>query len=249
MIEIKSILGFLVMILVLGAGLAIQPPTTNAQSNKENKENSQEREDDDNDADEKLSPEEAKQAKISLDEARAIALRRVAGKVIDEELEKENGRLQYAFDIRDAKGKLFDVEVDAATGAVLQATDEDDDADDKDDNDADEILSPEDAKQAKLSMAQARAVALGRISGTILEEDLEKENGRLQYAFDIKTADGKVFDVEIDAITGEVLQAKEGDDEDGDNDQSRLRKASNSVYRAANTVKNVTFRTFGKLFD
>ena len=248
MLEIRSMLGLLVVVLALGIAVAALPQNANAQTDKENREKKQEHEDDDNDADEKLSPEEAKQAKISLDEARAIALRRISGEVIDEELEKENGRLQYAFDIRDAKGKLFDVEVDAMTGAVLQATDEDDDDGDKDDNDADEILSPEDVKQAKLSMGQARAIALRRISGQVLEEDLEKENGRLQYAFDIRTADGKVFDVEIDAITGEVLQAKEGDDEDGDNDQSRLRKASNSVYRAANTVKNVTVRAVGKLF-
>ena len=51
-----------------------------------------------------------------------------------------------------------------------------------------------------------------------------------------------------DAITGEVLQATEDVGEDGDNDQSRLRRAKNSVYRAANTVKNVTVRAVGKLF-
>ncbi len=117
-----------------------------------------------------------------------------------------------------------------------------------DDKDDDENLSSEDKKQAKISMDEARAIALKRVSGKVIDEELEKEKGRLQYAFDIKTADGKIFDVEIDAITGEVLQAKEDGDEDGDTDgQSNLNKAKDSVYRAGNTVKNVTVMAVGKL--
>ena len=116
-----------------------------------------------------------------------------------------------------------------------------------DDKDDDEKLSSRDKKKAKITMDAARAIALKRVAGTVVEEELEKEKGRLQYAFDIRDSDGKIWDVEIDAITGEVLQAAE-DDEDGDNDQSSLNKAKKSVYRAANTVKNVTVRTFDKLF-
>lgn len=116
-----------------------------------------------------------------------------------------------------------------------------------DDNDADEKLSARDKKKAKITLEEARAIALKRVNGTVIEEELEKEKGRLQYAFDIKDSDGKIWDVEIDAITRDVLQATE-DDEDGDDNQSSLNKAKNSVYRAANTVKNVTVRTFDKLF-
>lgn len=116
-----------------------------------------------------------------------------------------------------------------------------------DDKDNDEKLTSKDKKKAKITLEEARAIALKRVAGTVVEEELEKEKGRLQYAFDIKDSNGKVWDVEIDAITGEVLQAAE-DDEDGDNKQSSLSKAKNSVYRAANTVKNVTVRSFDKLF-
>lgn len=116
-----------------------------------------------------------------------------------------------------------------------------------DDKDDDEKLTAEDRKQAKISMDEARAIALKKVSGKVIEEELEKENGRLQYAFDIRDSSGKIWDVEIDAITGEVLQAKE-DDEDTDTDGSSLNKAKNSVYRTANSVKNVTVRVVGKLF-
>lgn len=116
-----------------------------------------------------------------------------------------------------------------------------------DDKDKDEKLSSKDKKKAKITLEEARTIALKRVAGTVVEEELEKEKGRLQYAFDIKDSEGKIWDVEIDAITGEVLRAAE-DDEDDDNNQGSLIKPKNSVYRAANTVKNVTVRTFDKLF-
>lgn len=72
-------------------------------------------------------------------------------------------------------------------------------------------------KQAKITMEQARAIALARVPGTITEEDLEMERGKLQYAFDIKDASGKIFDVEIDAKTGAILKAVEDSEDDDDN--------------------------------
>ncbi len=62
-----------------------------------------------------------KGAKISMEKARAIALRAHPGKIADEELEKEKGGsgLRYSFDIKD--GKLTqEVGVDAVTGKVLE---------------------------------------------------------------------------------------------------------------------------------
>jgi uncharacterized membrane protein YkoI len=60
-------------------------------------------------------------AKISMVDARAIALKAHPGKITDEELEKEKGGsgLRYSFDIKDAKGTQ-EVGVDAKTGIVLE---------------------------------------------------------------------------------------------------------------------------------
>jgi len=121
---------------------------------------------------------------------------------------------------------------------------------DDDDDDADEKLSPDEAKRAKISMEEARAIALKKVSGVILEEELEKEDGKLMYSFDIRDQNGKVFDVEIDAITGEVLQAAE-DDEDDDNKanrQSRQSNKKNVFVRTATTVKTATVKAVGKIF-
>lgn len=129
--ETKPAIWILMFVLGLGISVLSQPQASYAQTEKENKERKQEREDDDNDKDEKLSAKDRKKAKITLEEARAIALKRVPGTVVEEELEKEKGRLQYAFDIRDSSGKIWDVEIDAVTGDVLQAVEDDNDSDDK----------------------------------------------------------------------------------------------------------------------
>ncbi len=63
----------------------------------------------------------AKEAKLSIDQARRIALKSHPGKVTDQELEREPGGsgLRYSFDIR--KGKVTqEVGVDAMTGKVLE---------------------------------------------------------------------------------------------------------------------------------
>jgi peptidase YpeB-like protein len=63
----------------------------------------------------------AKQAKISLEEARATALKRVpGGEVRSEELEREHGKLIYSFDIQvPGKSGVEEVNVSAITGKVI----------------------------------------------------------------------------------------------------------------------------------
>ncbi len=65
----------------------------------------------------------AKDARITIREARAIALKACPGKIADEELEKEAGGsgLRYSFDIKgDKPNKIQEVGVDALTGKVLE---------------------------------------------------------------------------------------------------------------------------------
>ena len=63
----------------------------------------------------------SKGAKISLSEARSIALKAQPGRITDEELEAETGGsgLRYSFDIRKG-GVVREVGVDARTGKVLE---------------------------------------------------------------------------------------------------------------------------------
>jgi uncharacterized membrane protein YkoI len=62
----------------------------------------------------------AKQARITMEQARAIALKRAPGNVEGSELEKEHGKLVYSFDIRNAKGTITEVQVSALSGKIVR---------------------------------------------------------------------------------------------------------------------------------
>ena len=62
-------------------------------------------------------------------------------------------------------------------------------------------------KEAKLTMAQARALAIKTVPGAKIETgEIEREGGKLIYSFDMKTQ-GKtgIDEVNIDAMTGTVI--------------------------------------------
>ncbi len=72
------------------------------------------------------------------------------------------------------------------------------------------------AKDAKVSIAEARAIALKVHPGKITDEELEREAGGtgLRYSFDIKSG-SSTYEVGVDARTGRVLEnAKEGKNPD-----------------------------------
>ncbi len=68
----------------------------------------------------------AGQATVPKEQAQATALQQVAGKIVKSELEDEDGKIVYGFEIRDGNGKVFDVKIDAKTGAFVKASSEDD---------------------------------------------------------------------------------------------------------------------------
>ncbi|MEO7068427.1 MAG: PepSY domain-containing protein [Rhodanobacter sp.] len=70
--------------------------------------------------------------------------------------------------------------------------------------------------QAKISMTNARSIALKAYPGKIVKEELEQESGGsgLRYSFDIKLAEA-THEVGVDAKTGKVLEnSVEGADND-----------------------------------
>jgi len=61
----------------------------------------------------------AKEAKVGIKQARAIALKAHPGKITDEELERVGDGLRYSFDIVNGKVTL-EVGVDAQSGALVE---------------------------------------------------------------------------------------------------------------------------------
>jgi N-methylhydantoinase A/oxoprolinase/acetone carboxylase beta subunit len=96
------IAGFLSIGLCLAAGAQTQPPKKS-----------------------KIPAALKKDAKISIETARATALKKVPGEIQEEELEKENGKLVYSFDIRATGQKdITEVQVSAVDGSIVSVAKE-----------------------------------------------------------------------------------------------------------------------------
>jgi uncharacterized membrane protein YkoI len=86
-------------------------------------------------------------------------------------------------------------------------------------------------KEARITMAQARALATKTVPGaTIQTGEIEREGGKLIYSFDMKTQ-GKagIDEVNIDAMTGTVI----GNNHETPKDERAEAKADAKAAKAA----------------
>ncbi|MFH5836423.1 PepSY domain-containing protein [Proteiniclasticum sp. C24MP] len=89
----------------------------------------------------------------------------------------------------------------------------DDDIDDQDDDDEDDEMEP---ARTRLTLEEARRIALGRVNGTILEEDADDDS----YEFEI-TKDNMKYEIEVHAYTGNIVDfdAEDLDENNDDEDE------------------------------
>lgn len=71
------------------------------------------------------------------------------------------------------------------------------------------VVPPALRAEARISEEQALATALARVPNTrVLVLELEREDGRLIYSFDLKVPGKRGhYEVDVDALTGGVLRA------------------------------------------
>lgn len=123
------------------------------------------------------------------------ALSKHDGTIVKLEFKAEGKSGVYEFDIESADGKAWDVECDAKSGKITEVEEE---------------VKADDARfkaLAKVSEADAKATALATHPGTVVETEYELEpDGKASYEFDIKTADGKEYKVEVDVATGKIVE-------------------------------------------
>ncbi|MGB9178372.1 MAG: PepSY domain-containing protein [Pyrinomonadaceae bacterium] len=62
-------------------------------------------------------------------------------------------------------------------------------------------------REAKITMEQAREIALQRAPGTVESGELEREHRQLVYSFDIRTATD-ITEVQVNAITGKIARVE-----------------------------------------
>lgn len=133
-----------------------------------------------------------------LETCMKAALAKHPGAVISLEAELEAGKPSYEFDIKGADGKEWEIECDAKSGKLIE---EEEEVDAKD---------PRFTSKAKVSADDAKKAALAAVPGEVIESETSIEaNGNPSYEFDIKTKDGKEMEVEVDAITGKVIETEE----------------------------------------
>ncbi|CAH8706690.1 PepSY domain-containing protein [Paenibacillus thiaminolyticus] len=84
-----------------------------------------------------------------------------------------------------------------------------------------------------LTSKQAEEIALREVNGDIRSVELKKENGRMVFEVEIRTADGRDDnEVTLDAVSGKVLQVEWDDDDDAD-ERHRERRQGQAQDRTA----------------
>ena len=131
---------------------------------------------------------------------------------------------------RDKKGESEE------TKSSEKSETQDNDGEETDDNEQEETEADEQSEQAALagqatvSKEQAQAVALQKVAGEVLKSELEDEDGRIVYGFEIRDANRKVFDVKVDAITGAFVKAS-ADDDNEENGETSARDEQNETEK------------------
>ncbi|WP_410768922.1 PepSY domain-containing protein [Fontibacillus sp. BL9] len=157
----------------------------------------------------KTAIQQAGKSYITIEQAKAAALKAEAGRVSDVELERKSGKVYYEVEIDQTNGEV-DVLVDAVTGKILGVKDKE-----KDDDDHDFFTESNGTVPAKVKITsdQASAIAVKQVTGgTVVKVELDYDDGRYVYEAELKTAQGEA-DVEIDATTGKVYSVDQDFDD------------------------------------
>jgi len=165
---------------------------------------------DEKDKDEKKEHDTARavlaKAKIDLPKAISVAQAKVPkGKPIYASTEQEGGKLLFEVYLL-VDGKVTEVEVDAVSGQVVKTEEGEDD----------EVENLDDAKKivgnAKITFPQAIEAAMKKVEGgKAFEVEFEMEDNKAIIGVEL-LAGNKIMEVEIDAITGKVLEVEEEKD-------------------------------------
>lgn len=137
--------------------------------------------------------------KVSMETCMNAALAKHDGEVTKLELKLEKNVPTYEVEIFTKDGKSWELECDANTGKITE--------------EEQEVSSAEDPlfkEKAKITLEQAKEIALKAASGEIVEVEYEIEsNGDASYEFDIKNDKGEEVKLEVDATTGKITEDKQ----------------------------------------
>lgn len=64
------------------------------------------------------------------------------------------------------------------------------------------------AQQVKLELSQAITKAVGKVPGKAIEVELAKKKDKVVWEVEVLTAEGKLMEVDIDVVSGDVLDSE-----------------------------------------
>lgn len=135
-------------------------------------------------------------AEEGIDKCIAAVQKQQAGDLVKLEKLQVAKKPVYEIEVKDSKGMEWEFMCDAKTGKITEKETEATSA-------TDEAFK----KNAKVSEDDAKATALKAHAGTIVEVEYEiEENGSPSYEFDIVNDKGVETKVEIDAVSGKIIE-------------------------------------------
>ncbi|SDC70049.1 PepSY domain-containing protein [Rhodococcus tukisamuensis] len=136
---------------------------------------------------------------VTKEQAEQTAVATVpGGTLVSSQLEQDDGRTVWHVHVLNAQGWDYDVDVDAASGAVVP------DDDDRNDEGSSPPATPNAGVTVTKEQAEQTAVATVP-GGTVAQSNLEQEDGKTVWHVHIRNAQGWDYDVDVDATSGAVV--------------------------------------------
>jgi uncharacterized membrane protein YkoI len=155
--------------------------------------------------------------KITFDHAISIALKECPGKLLEAELDVEEGYLVYEIEVVTAEKNIMEILVDPGNGSILKVSPDEDKHIEKYEDDYTEkpiksgsikLESYNEATypdMAKLSFKDALDIALNKSREKLIGIELEDHDEYLVYQIKTITSEKKIKEIFVDPITGEIL--------------------------------------------
>lgn len=145
-----------------------------------------------------------------------VALKQIPGDVVGvkKDLDDDNMSVVYEFKIKDKNNMLNEIELDSKTGAIIdmenhnEKDDKDYDSDDEKSYNYNEIKS-----KSKYSEEELKNIALKKVQGEVIgvDKEIDDDSMSIVYEFKIKDKNNIIKEVEVDSVTGEVVDIENYD--------------------------------------
>jgi uncharacterized membrane protein YkoI len=124
--------------------------------------------------------------KITMLEALKIATELVPGRVLEAELEDEEDMVFYEIEIVSSDGIIIEVQVDAKTGQIIRQARE--------------------GEVSYITVEEAIKSATEFLRWNVVEIELDEEDGKAVYEIKLINHLGDDQEIEVDALSGKVLE-------------------------------------------